>query len=150
MFFQTLGKIFGTDKAIESVINNASAGLDKLVYTKEEEADDRAKAVSEARAMVIEWMRTTSGQNLARRLIALIVTSVWLLQYLAASALSIFAVWVEKPEQYVTSAKIMGDYADKMTGAMMLILGFYFAAPHLGAIVQVAMDKFSKRATPEG
>jgi hypothetical protein len=69
-----IGKLFGTDKAAVSAVDGLKNGLDKLIYTKEEIAEDAAADVSEARKMFIEWMRTTSGQNLARRLIALIVT----------------------------------------------------------------------------
>ena len=36
----------------------------------------------------------------------------------------------------------MGGYAHEMNGAMMLILGFYFAAPYMGSIVEGAMKKF--------
>ena len=146
---ETLGKIFGTDKAIESVIDNVSSGIGKLIYTDEEKADDKAKSVTEARAMIIEWMRTTSGQNLARRLIALIVTGVWVLQYVGAMVLSITAVWVPDPKPFQESARIMGGYAEQMNGAMMLILGFYFAAPHMGKLVEYAMTKFSGKPRSE-
>lgn len=139
------GKMLGTDRAVEGVISNASKALDKLVYTSEEKAEDRARDVSEARKMIIEWMRNTQGQNLARRLIALAVTFVWLLQYIIAQVMSVASVWVENPNQYTQSAQIIGDYAEAMIGAMMLILGFYFAAPHLGDLVKGAMAKFTKR-----
>ena len=43
----------------------------------------------------------------------------------------------------VESSKIIAERAESMNGAMMLILGFYFAAPHIGQIVTGAMDKFS-------
>ena len=146
MIGQILGKMFGTDKAISSVVDGVSSGIDKLIYTDEEKAEDIAKSRSEARSMVIDWMRTTSGQNLARRLIALIVTGVWVTQYVMAMAFSMASVWVENADKYTESATIMGNYAEQMNGAMMLILGFYFAAPHLGKIVDGAMGKFSKRA----
>lgn len=139
------GKMLGTDKAIEGVVDGTRNAIDKLVYTSEEKADDNAKDVTEARKMIIDWMRSTQGQNLARRLIALAVTAVWLLQFLVAQALSITAVWVDSPEKFTASAKIIGNYAENMNGAMMLILGFYFAAPHLGDLVKGAMSKFSKR-----
>jgi hypothetical protein len=142
-----VGKMFGTDKAAASAVDGLKNGLDKLIYTKEEIAEDAAADVSEARKMFIDWMRTTSGQNLARRLIALIVTGVWVFQYLTALALSGIAVWVEDPIKWRESAKLVGDYAEQMNGAMMLILGFYFAAPHLGKVVDKAMDKFGRRVS---
>lgn len=143
--FALLGRLFGADKAAGNIIDHASNAIDKLVYTSQEKAEDQAKAAAEARGMVIEWLRSTQGQNLARRLIALVVTAVWVSQYLMAMTLSVVAVWVGSPDQYKASAKIIGDYAENMNGAMMLILGFYFAAPHLGTMVQGAIEKFSKR-----
>ena len=68
---ETIGKIFGTDKAAAALIDNVSTGLDKLVYTGEEKAADHAASVTEARKMVIKWLAATSGQNLARRVLAL-------------------------------------------------------------------------------
>ena len=146
----TIGKIFGTDKAVEAVVNGVSSGLDKLVYTSEEKADDAAKDRSEARQMIIAWMASTSGQNIARRLIALCVVGVWLIQYISMNILSVAAIWfhpvVEGIENginpLIQSANVIGGYADKMSGAVMLILAFYFAAPYMGSMVQGAMDKF--------
>lgn len=140
---ETIGKIFGTDQAAKSLVENVSSGLDKLVYTSEEKAEAHAKDVSEARQMVIQWMSATSGQNLARRLLALVITAVWLLQYVSMMGLSVVAVWIKDPVNFLESARIIGGYAEKMNGAMMLILAFYFAAPHMSGIVQGAMEKFA-------
>ena len=138
----TVGKIFGTDKAITSVIDNVSKGLDALVYTDEEKAEDAAKDRSAARGMVIKWMESTQGQNLARRLIALCIVVVWLLQYLCGMILSVVGIWMNNPEKILASAEVVGIFAERMNGAVMLILGFYFAAPYMGSIVQGAMAKF--------
>lgn len=136
------GKIFGTEKALEKVVDGAASALDKLVYTDEEEADDVRKSRSEARKMVIEWMKTTKGQNLARRFLALIITAVWLFQYITGMILDLSAIWATNPEKLTQAAKVLGDRADGMTGAMMLILGFYFAAPHMGSIATAALQRF--------
>lgn len=143
MFGGFLGKLFGTDKAAESLIDNASSALDKLWYTEEEKAEDKARSATEARGMVIEWLRNTQGQNLARRLLALLITVVWLLLYMAMMLLSVSAVWIEDNAKLLDSAKVIGDYAEQMNGAMMLILAFYFAAPHLPGIANAAINKFS-------
>jgi len=139
-----LGKLFGTDKARDSLINGTMKALDSLKYTHQERAEDSAASVTEARSMLIEWLKNTQGQNLARRLIALVVTGVWLLQYVVMQILSVCAVWVVDPKKLMESSKVIGDYAESMNGAMMLILAFYFAAPHMGKIVDRAMSKFSK------
>ena len=111
-----MGKIFGSEKAIGAAIDGISNSLDALVYTDEEKATAAAEERTQARGMVIEWMRSTSGQSLARRLIAISITFIWLMQY-----------------------------ADGMTGAVMLILSFYFAAPHMDKIVGPALERFGKR-----
>jgi len=140
----TLGRVFGTDKAVSRVVDHTANALDKLIYTDEEEAEAKAQAVTEARSMVIEWMKATSGQNLARRLLAMVITLVWVSQYVAMMSLSVIAVWLENGDKCNASSQIIGGYAENMNGAMMLILGFYFAAPHLSSVAGVALKKFSK------
>lgn len=139
------GRLFGSDSSVEKVIDHAAAGLDKLIYTDEEKADAVLQDRAAARQMVIEWLRNTQGQNLARRLLALMIASVWLLQYLAAQVLAIAAAWVEPAaaEKLRASVDVLSENADRMNGAMMLLLSFYFAAPHMGEIVGAAMKKFS-------
>jgi hypothetical protein len=141
----TIGKIFGTDKALTAMVEGARSGIDKLIYTGEEKADDAAKDRSEARQMIIAWMASTSGQNIARRLIALSIVGVWLMQFVSMNLLSVVAVWIDKAvaDKMIESATIIGGFADKMSGAVMLILAFYFAAPYMGSMVQGAMDKFA-------
>jgi len=138
------GRLFGSDEAAGKLIEHASTGLDKMFYTSEEKAEDRAADRTEARRMVIEWLKNTQGQNLARRILALMIASVWLLQYVSVQALSIAAVWSDNTEKLMQSAEVIQDNIGQMTGAMMLLLGFYFAAPHMSGIVEAALTKFGK------
>jgi hypothetical protein len=140
-----LGRIFGSEKVLDAAIGGVTKGLDALVYTDEEKANDAAKERAAARSMVVEWTKNSQGQNIARRLIAIVITGVWLLMYLASTGLEIASIWVD-PElrgAIVESSLAIAKRADSMTGAMMLILAFYFAAPHMGKIVEGAMGKFS-------
>ncbi len=141
---ETVGKMLGTDKAAKSLIDNVSSGLDKLIYTDEEKAGDKALAVTEARQMVIKWLEATSGQNLARRLLALMITIVWLVQYVVMLVMALAGVWLNEVEKFNISADVIGGYAESMKGAVMLILAFYFAAPHMGSIVTGALEKFGQ------
>lgn len=149
--FSILGKLFGTEKALTGIVDAAASGLDKLYYSDEEKADDAAKARSEARQMIIQWMASTQGQNLARRLIALSITGVWLGMYLVsvlAQMVATFtnthgAVTVEKVNEI---GRIAQDSGQDMNGAVMLILAFYFAAPHMGDIASAALGKMRDRA----
>lgn len=153
MALNFLGRLFGSDKALETAVTHVATGLDKLVYTKEERAEDAAKAVTEARSMLVEWFRNSQGQNLARRFLALMIAATWLGMYLLAAGLDIAIIWNAPvtvdgqmiPDPRLTaSADSIGDRATQMNGAMMLILGFYFAAPHLSQIVGGAMNRFGK------
>ena len=145
------GRLFGTDKALGAIVDGVSNGLDALVYTDEEKATDAAKDRSEARQMVVAWMASTQGQNLARRLIALSITGVWLGMYLVsvlAQMVAVFtnnvgAITAQKVTEIGTIAKAS---ATDMNGAVMLILAFYFAAPHMGDIASAAIGKFRDRA----
>ena len=142
-------KLFGSSDAVKEGIGMLKDAGDALWYTDEEKARDKAAEVSEARQMILGWMATTTGQNLARRLLAVMITCVWLVQYLAMMILQLVAVWVDNPEQWNKSAVVIGDYAQNMNGAMMLILAFYFAAPHMGSIVESALNKFGQIKKPQ-
>lgn len=151
-----IGKIFGTEKALTSIVDNVSKGLDALVYTDEERAGDAAKDRADARGMVIKWMESTKGQNLARRLIALSIVAVWLFQYLACAFLGVVGVWSKPIKQTIgdttvfinswrESALLIGESAEGLNGPIMLILGFYFAAPYMGDIAKGALKNFGKK-----
>ena len=140
------GKLFGSDEALKSVVDNVSSALDVLVYTNEEKATDGAKERSEARQMVVGWMAATQGQNLARRLIALSITGVWLLGIVAEKMVSGFAVFAEDAAQLQKLAKVMAEGSRDMSNPVMLILAFYFAAPHMGGIAKAVTAKFTKDA----
>jgi len=148
--FSFLGKIFGTDAALKSVVDSGASALDKLVYTDEERADAAAKERAAARAMVVEWMKSTEGQNIARRLIALLVTAQWLLLYNVSWVLGVAGLWANEDtaEKLLQTQEITNASAQQMNGAVMLVLGFYFAAPHMGAIAEKAMDRFGR--SPKG
>lgn len=140
-----IGRLFGSEKAISSAVDSVSRGLDALMYTDEEKSIDNAKSITEARNMLIEWIKSSQGSNLARRIIALSVSFSWLLMYFASMSLNVFSVFSDKPADYQAAAVIIGDYADGMNGAVILVLLYYFAAPHMGQGIQTALDKFGKK-----
>jgi len=145
--FAWLGKIMGTDKAMASAIKVVSNGLDSLIHTDQEKAEERAKDKTEVRQMLVGWMESTQGQNLARRLIALAIVFGWLGLYLFAALFSFIAIWFETPDRFMQSAELVGNFATGLNGAVMLILSFYFAAPHMGKVVETALAAFGKVPT---
>lgn len=142
------GKIFGTEAAINSAVVAVKDGLDALVYTDEEKAGDAAKDRSEARSMLVGWMEATQGQNLARRLISLAITGVWLLQYVVAQiAGSIAVFWQDAAGPLQALAALQLQSADNMSPAVMLILAFYFAAPHMSEVVKAFTERMVAKKT---
>ena len=140
------GKLFGTDEAIKSTIGAVKDGIDALVYTDEEKAVDAAKERSEARSMLVGWMEATQGQNLARRLISLAITGVWLMQYIVSQlAASIAIFYGAKAAQLNELANLMLKSANDMSPAVMLILAFYFAAPHMGDFAKAVVGRFQEK-----
>lgn len=142
------GKIFGSEEALSGIVDGVTNGLDALVYTDEEKAAEASLDRSEARKMVVGWMAATQGQNLARRVISLAITGVWLLMYVFSVVCATAAIFVNNGGT-VTSAKInaagnvVRDAAADMNPAVMLILAFYFAAPHMGDIAKAVTGKFT-------
>lgn len=138
---------------MEAGVNGLVKGLDALVYTDEERAHAASAERSEARSVLVDWFKATSGQNLSRRFLAMLIAFTWLLMYLVSAGLSVSVVFAPAcdpdavqclAQQLNQASSIIGERADSMSGAMMLILGFYFAAPHLSSIVGPAVSKFSK------
>ena len=155
------GRLFGSSESIDKMVDHAASGLDKLWYTDEERSEDAVKRRTESLSFFIEWLRATQGQNLARRFIAISSTIMWLTMYFISWALEALSPWfsgkavlassdgkiTEVTTGYLMSlsAEAINGYAVTMNGAMMLILGFYFAAPHLDKIVGPAIERFSER-----
>ena len=141
------GKLFGSDSAIDKTIDTAGRLLDEAFYTKEEAAIDRAEARKQAQGLVVEWLQATTGSRLARRMIAVSITSTWLFLFLLSSAFSVIAVFLSqtKATVLIAATSALDIRIDQMTPAVMLILGFYFAAPYMGDIAKGALEKFGNK-----
>jgi hypothetical protein len=149
-----IGKLFGSDKALEKGVDTATGLLDEAFYTDQEEAADKAAARDRAQGMVVEWIEASTGSRLARRAIALAITGTWLSMFIFATILSFAAIWVstDVPDGGASTAQLMQASAalidgrtERMTGAVMLILGFYFAAPYMGDLAEGALKRFGKQ-----
>ena len=64
--------------------------------------------------------------------------------FLAATVSSLAAIWVSDGAagKLADSTVILDGRIDTMTPAVMLILGFYFAAPYMGDLAKGALQKF--------
>ena len=86
---------------------------------------------------------------------ALSIGFVWLSLFLIATLLDLAGVFVDMPtavdagqvvyNKFSQASQIIDKRNDQMTGAIMLILGFYFAAPKISEIANTAMQKIAKK-----
>ena len=130
-----LKALFPGPAAAETAITAAAKGIDKLFYTDEEKAEDRQQAKREAASMYIRWMEATSGQNRARRFIAIVVTLLWASTFACALILDVAAPWVPAGSQEAlrASSEALRGGAGDMSTPFMLVLGFYFGQRMLDA-----------------
>ena len=142
-------RIFGSPEIINESLSLIRDAGDVIWYTEEEKAQDAARRGAQSDKLLIDWMESSKGQNLARRMLAVMLASVWMLMFLLSTLGDMIAPFLalhSDPafmDAWRESSDAIDGRTEQMTGAMMLILGFYFAAPHLGKVIDGAMNKFS-------
>jgi len=143
-----IGKLFGSDKAAASLIDNVSSGIDKLYYSSEEKEEDKAKALRDGNIVYMEWLKSTSGSAIARRFIAIVVTLVWAAQYVGSLALSAIAPWMTDAatiEAMMKSADVLQNNGEQGNAAFMVVLSFYYLGNKGDSLIQAAVSKFNKK-----
>lgn len=139
--WKIFSKLFASDKVVDSGISL----IDKAFYTDEEKAEDKRRASDRKDQLLIDWIEASKGSNIARRFIAVLVTFLWVFLFVFGWAVSQYAIWSEKLtiEKLKLIQEANAPYLEQATGAMMLVLGFYFAAPFMGDIAKGALSRFS-------
>lgn len=137
-----LKALFPGPAAASGALSTVVKGIDELYYSKQEKAEDKQAAKKQAADLYIQWMQATSGQNRARRAIALTVTAIWAFMLMSGFLVDLAAVWV--PEAYydrlMASSKAIAERAGTIHTPFMIILGFYFG--------QRMLDAFKKGDKP--
>lgn len=147
-------RLFGSPDATKEAVKAVRDGLDSIWYTDEEKAGDAMADRSEARRVLLEWVKNSQGQNLSRRLLAVVITFAWLGFKMIGVVLSVAGMWITDTADGITASKLessagmINEFSGDMTPAVMLILGFYFAAPHMGRIAEAALTRFGERNQP--
>jgi len=127
--FGFLGRMFGSDKAGAAIIDNVSSGIDKIWYTEEEKAEDQAQAKREGMAVYMKWLESTSGSRVARRLIALMVTGIWVIEHLGAVMAGVGGIWADDPTKLNETSRMLADHATNNNTLVGVVLLFYFGGP---------------------
>jgi len=153
--FGLLGSLFGTAKAGEAMIAGVTNGIDKLFYTGEEQAEAKAKARTEGMTVYMAWLASTSGSRLARRVLALSVTSVWIIEHMMAVLFDTMAVFTNNAgaltsDKLVTASLHMNASADSNRELVAIVLLFYFGGPAAIDGVKALATKWSANGKTKG
>ena len=108
----------------EKVVDAAIATGDALFFTDEEKSVANMKKLE----WILAYMKTTSGQNLARRLIAVGVVGLWVVLVLVAVVAGYFVRGDGSYSEWVFSI-----IRDAVKEPFMIIIGFYFLTSALRA-----------------
>jgi hypothetical protein len=110
-----LSRLFGRPEDASKIIDGAVHGLDKIFFTDEEKADANIKLSD----WYLKYLGATSGQNLARRFIALLVVGLWVLLVVLGTTLHLFALG-DKAEF------VFRVLVDVVMQPFSIIIAFYF------------------------
>lgn len=123
--------------------------FDKVFYTDQEKAEDARKAKSALVGEYLQWLQATSGQNRARRALALLVAALWAFTWILALLLDIAAPWVPGSisMELRESSDAVKDAAGDITPIFMLVMTFYFTLRPVSGAIEAWKAKHTK---PEG
>ena len=138
-------RIFGSSDVLKESIEIVRDAGDMMFYTDEEKAQDAAKRAERLDNLLVNWLEQTKGEKLSRRFLAMLVGCIWGFLFMFSWIVQQIAIWYnESADKFNAMSQANEKFLDQSTGAMMLVLAFYFAAPHMGEIVQAAMSRFGR------
>jgi hypothetical protein len=157
-----LGRIFGSAEAGDKLVDGAVSAIDKLWYTEEEKADDRAKAKTEVMAVYTAWLQSTSGSRIARRIIAFAITMPWCIGLATSGLLSAIAPFIEgtqvvqqrvngvivnvmvlNSDKVEQAADRLAEHANANNTLIGVVLLFYFGGPMASSGVEALVSRWA-------
>jgi hypothetical protein len=146
--FDWFGKMFASDKVLEKGLGIIEKAGDALFYTEEEEANDTNLNMRHKDRILVNWIEASKGSNIARRFIAVLVSLIWSFLFVFSWLTTQLAIFSDTEEERI---KLMTEanepFLTQSSGAMMLVLAFYFAAPYMGGVVKSALGMFAGNKT---
>ena len=110
-----ISKILGSGVSADKIVDKGFQLFDDVTFTKQEKAGNKIKLLD----FWLKWQEQTKGQNLARRMIALILVGLYVLLVLMAVTVYKFDIgW---------STMIFDTLTDTLKQPFNIIIGFYFA-----------------------
>jgi len=125
-----LSALFPSAKAAGDVVKSATDLIDKAFYTDQEKADDARKMKEEAVNQYLKWLEATSGQNRARRAIALTITALWALTWLLSFITALATPWLSQAYhlQMTATTEALQAAGSDIGTPFMMVLAFYFSS----------------------
>ena len=146
-----LGAVLGLLKAApkvgdmgQSIINQSSTAIDKLIYTNQEQIQDRVKAGQDAYNLFLDFMKLQSTESTdrakARRELASLIMKVYLFGVLA----SIATAWDP------SLSNLIADRVQILNYMAMMVATFFFGGYAVGVYGNMLRgEKKSKEEKPE-
>jgi len=146
--FSWLGKIFASDKVLEQGLGLIERTADALIYTDEEKEASRTRNIEHKDKMIINWIESSKGSNIARRFIAFLVAGIWAFLFSFSWITTQAAIFMNADVERLELMREANEpFLTQSSGAMMLVLAFYFAAPYMGGVVEGALSMFAGKKT---
>ena len=131
-----IGKMFGSAKAGEKIIDGAMSGIDKLFYTDEEKAEDGRQAKRDVMGVYMKWLESTSGSRIARRLLAVGAFSIWAIEHAMSVVFRTAAIFTNElgvitADKFTEAGELLHASANDMQTLVGVVFAFYFGGPVL-------------------
>ena len=148
-----LARLFGGQKAVEQLVKAGIKGVDALKYTKEERTQDEYEARQKLTDQTLQFMKETTGYELARRVLAFVIVGIWAYCLFASVTMVLFAPFAGLIVDADTADKIQAAVTESRSdvfdvlinfnviGVVMLVILFYFRAPSTdGGLIAKLLD----------
>jgi hypothetical protein len=120
-------KLFGAPEVISKGVDAVINAGDALVFTEEEKSRANQKILD----FTLRYVTATSGQNIARRLIAIMVVGVWTVFSVGAFILAIWSGFSTAPGPENALEELIGVMDALVSDPVSIVMAFYFA---IGAV----------------
>lgn len=112
--------------SVDNIVDKASAGIDALVFTDQEKAGMKTKMNEKVLDFRLKYAEITANQSPARRMIALIVTAMWVALIVTGVLAKGFGA-----EEFATYC--FATLNDNVNYSFLAVIAFYFSAHLLKA-----------------
>ena len=129
-----------------NVVEKGLGMLDKAFYTDQEKAEDARIAKKALVDEYLRWLEATSGQNRARRALALLVASLWAFTWFVSLMLDVIAPWISPDisEEIRLSSSVLKSAASDMTVMFGMVMTFYFTVRPAAGLIDAFKAKHTK------